>query len=1080
MRSIRSYSICIAFGLSSLCAGGAAGQGVAFRQSAYTTGSGPGAVVVADFDGDGKLDLAVANSGSNSISILLGNGDGTFGAKTDFATATNPRALSADDLNGDGKLDLVVCAGGADKISVLLGNGNGTFGAKTDFATGSIPASVVLADFNGDSMLDMAVASAGGNTVSFLPGNGDGTFGGHVEFATGSGPASIVAGDFNGDGRLDVATANNSSDSISLLLGNGDGTFGAKTDFAVSTQPVSLARGDFNADSKLDLVAAARAAALASVLLGKGDGTFNPKTDLGTETEPIAVTAADFNADGKLDAMTGNLGTTSYLYYGYSYTVYYPSLSLALGDGSGNFNGFRFSLFNIPAAIATGDFNADGRIDLAIANDRDNQVSILLQAAEIDFNGGGLNFGRISSGATSASKSVTIHSTGSFDLTISGVGLSGTNSGDFNIAGDTCSSTPVPSGSSCTLSAAFAPTAPGDKSANLVFQSNAQSGAQSIFLFGTGAGAGTLTVAPANLIFGNVKVGTTSAAQQSQLSNTGAATLNLFGISVADYNIAEFSKTTTCGSSLAVGAQCSVSVTFVPSGRQTFGAAVQIDTDALVSPTLVTLSGTGADGVPSISGTTSFGNQPVNVPSAPLSITLTNVGDMDLVVSAVAVTNNGAVFSQTNNCVVTLAPTASCTINVKFTPTGSLHYVGSLSISHDAVGSPLVVSLDGTGFVPPVAVPTPTSLDFGNQIVATSSAAKTVTLTNTGGTTLNISSLTISGDYTKTDNCGASVNAGASCTINVTFTPSTTGTRNGAVTITDDAAGSPHSVSLTGNGVTPPAVSLSMASLTFNSQLVGSTSAAQTVTLTNTGGATLSITGMTVIGANAGDFTRSDNCGTSVNGGASCVVTVAFKPTATGSRAASVSISTNASGSPHMIALAGTGTDFNVAAASGGSTTTTVSPGGSGSFTLSLTPNGFTGNVALSCSTSSAEVSCAVPASVNIGGGTTNVTVNVTATSRAWGLPPVKPPSDGWRIATAWMAMLLLLSVMLRWGVARRGQAQARWCATVALACACACAQLCMGCGGGSGPPPPRTYTITVNASAAGVVRTIGLSVIVP
>ncbi|MBI3485004.1 MAG: choice-of-anchor D domain-containing protein [Acidobacteria bacterium] len=847
---------------------------------------------------------------------------------------------------------------------------------------------------------------------------------------------------------------------------------------------MSLARGDFNADASLDLIAAARAAALASVLLGKGDGTFNPKTDLGTDTEPIAVTAADFNADGKLDAVTANLGTYISTYYGYPITYYLPSLTLALGDGSGNFGSKWFSLNSIPTGIASGDFNADGRLDLAIANSRNDCVTILLQSADLSMSNTALNFSRIASGTTSAPQTVTIQSTGSFDLNISGVALSGTNPGDFSITGNTCSGTPMPSGSSCTLSAAFAPTATGSKNADLVVNSNAPGSPHNIYLSGTGAGAGVLTLLPTSLNFGNIKLGTSSAPQQSQLTNTGSGALAILGISVAGYTIVEFPKTTTCGNSLAAGASCSVSVTFTPSDLGTFAAAIHIDTDAVVSPTLIGLAGVGVGGVPSVSGGASFGNQAVNVTSAPQSITLTNVGDMDLVISAVAVTNNSSIFSQANNCVGTLAPTASCTINVTFTPLGSLHYTGLLSITHDSYSSPLVLGLSGTGFVPPVVSLSPTSLDFGNQIVATSSAAKTVTLTNTGGTVLNISSLTISGDYSKTDNCGASVTAAGSCTINVTFTPSTTGTRSGAVTITDDAAGSPHIISLTGNGVTPPGVSLSPTSLTFNPQLVGSTSAAQTVTLTNTGGATLTISNMALGGANAGDFTRSDNCGGSVNGGASCVITVIFKPTAAGNRAATVTINSNAGGSPHSVALDGTGTDFSVGAASGSSTSATVNPGGSASFTLSLAPtNGYVGTVAMSCTTSSPEVSCSVPASVAVNG-PTNVSVNVTTTTRAWmpirGLPPEMFPTGGLHTAAAWLALLLLLGAMFRWGRAQRGRMGLRLRPAVALAAIVLCAQLWTGCSGGSTPPPPRTYNITVNASAAGAVRSVELTVIVP
>src|SRR6266702_1202141 len=169
----------------------------------------------------------------------------------------------------------------------------------------------------------------------------------------------------------------------------------------------------------------------------------------------------------------------------------------------------------------------------------------------------------------------------------------------------------------------------------------------------------------------------------------------------------------------------------------------------------------------------------------------------------------------------------------------------------------------GTGIASAVSL-SPSSLTFANQLVGTTSAAQTVTLTNTGNTTLNMTSIAASGDYAQTNTCGTSVAAGASCTINVTFTPTAVGTRTGAITITDDASGSPQTVSLTGTGIAS-AVSLSPSSLTFANQLVGTTSAAQTITLTNTGNTTLNMTSI----AASGDDAQTNTCGTSVEAGGS-------------------------------------------------------------------------------------------------------------------------------------------------------------------------------------------------------------------
>src|SRR3989475_1102373 len=207
----------------------------------------------------------------------------------------------------------------------------------------------------------------------------------------------------------------------------------------------------------------------------------------------------------------------------------------------------------------------------------------------------------------------------------------------------------------------------------------------------------------------------------------------------------------------------------------------------------------------------------------------------------------------------------------------------------------------------------PTSLTFANQTVGTTSAAQVSTLTNTGSTTITISSITLSGDFALAGlgTCGTSLAPGTSCTTSVNFTPTTTGTRTGAVTVNDSATGSPQTISLTGSGVSSgtgsPAASLSPTSLTFGNQNVGTTSATQAVTLSNTGTAALSISGIAVTGTNSGDFAQSNTCGSSVAASASCTINVTFAPTASGTRTATVTVTDNATGSPHTASLTGSG-----------------------------------------------------------------------------------------------------------------------------------------------------------------------------
>ena len=207
----------------------------------------------------------------------------------------------------------------------------------------------------------------------------------------------------------------------------------------------------------------------------------------------------------------------------------------------------------------------------------------------------------------------------------------------------------------------------------------------------------------------------------------------------------------------------------------------------------------------------------------------------------------------------------------------------------------------------------PASLSFGSRPVESSSSAQTVIVNNSGSAALGISSLAITGtnasDFAQTNTCGSSVPAGASCTISVTFTPAASGTRTAAVTVTDNATGSPQSVSLTGTGTSTSAtVSLSTSSLAFGNLPVDITSASQTVTLNNTGGAALSITSISITGANATDFAQANTCNSSVAAGGNCTIAILFTPSATGTRAASLSIADNASGDPQTVSVSGTGT----------------------------------------------------------------------------------------------------------------------------------------------------------------------------
>jgi len=276
---------------------------------AYASPSATG-VVVGDFNGDGIPDLAVANpeAGSIRVSILLGNGDGTFQAPVGYNAGSDPAYLAVGDFNGDGKMDLAVVNTSSDSVSVLLGNGDGTFQAPINASVGSEPQGIVIGDFDGDGIADMAVANSGGSTVSVLLGNGDGTFQAETPYTTYTFPMRVAVGDFNRDGNLDLAVDNWGN--VAILLGNGHGTFQAPSFFPAGGQ-FGMVAADFNGDGNVDL---ATDFSSVSVLLGNSDGTFQSPvgyTEFSSQGGPIV--AADFNHDGTADLAVGGIAGISVL-----------------------------------------------------------------------------------------------------------------------------------------------------------------------------------------------------------------------------------------------------------------------------------------------------------------------------------------------------------------------------------------------------------------------------------------------------------------------------------------------------------------------------------------------------------------------------------------------------------------------------------------------------------------------------------------------------------------------------------------------------------------------------------------------
>jgi hypothetical protein len=528
-----------------------------------------------------------------------------------------------------------------------------------------------------------------------------------------------------------------------------------------------------------------------------------------------------------------------------------------------------------------------------------------------------VTFGCQALACSTGPQTVTLTNTGNATLSITSLAVTGTNAGDF-VQTNSCG-TSVAAGAGCTIKVTFTPSGTGSRTASLTLADNLSGTPPTVSLSGSGMStASTVTLSSTSLAFGNQPTQVTSTPQTVTLTNTGNATLSITSLAVTGTNASDFVQTNSCGSSVAAGANCTISITFTPAASGARTATLSIADNASGSPQDVVLSGTGTStsaGVSLSSTSLVFGSQPTQTTSAPQTVTLTNAGGATLSVTSLAVTGtNPGDFAQTNSCGSSVAAGANCTISITFTPSATGARTATLSIADNASGSPQTVSLSGTGTSTSAGVSlSSTSLVFGSQPTQTTSAPQTVTLTNTGNATLSVTSLAVTGtnpgDFAQTNTCGSSVLAGANCTISITFKPSATGARTATLSIADNASGSPQAVSLSGTGTSTSAgVSLSSISLVFGSQPTQTSSAPQTVTLTNTGNATLSVTSLAVTGTNPGDFSQTNTCGSSVLAGANCTISITFKPPATGARTATLSIADNASGSPQTVSLSGTGT----------------------------------------------------------------------------------------------------------------------------------------------------------------------------
>ena len=348
----------------------------------YGAGRYPFAVAIGDLNADGKLDLAVANYGASTVSVLLNRGGGRFRAKVDHATGPHPSSVAIGDLNGDRKADLAIANQGTEDkpgatVSVLLNKGDASFEAKRDFQTGRAPRSVALGDLNGDGKPDLATANDLSNTgtASVLLNTGDGTFESPVDYATSAGAYTVAIGDLNDDRMPDLAVADERG--VSVFLNSGNGSFATRLHYNTGGDfAISVTLGDLNGDSKPDLaVGNIGGDYKVSVLVNRGDGTFSLKRyDAGAG---YSVAMGDLNGDRKPDLVaTDSLnGPDESCDAGDGTAVY-----VLVNRGDSRFARLAYDTGCDPVSIAIGDLNGDGKRDIATANNGANTVSVLMNA----------------------------------------------------------------------------------------------------------------------------------------------------------------------------------------------------------------------------------------------------------------------------------------------------------------------------------------------------------------------------------------------------------------------------------------------------------------------------------------------------------------------------------------------------------------------------------------------------------------------------------------------------------------------------------------------------------------------------
>ncbi|MGD9714490.1 MAG: beta strand repeat-containing protein [Thermomicrobiales bacterium] len=620
-----------------------------------------------------------------------------------------------------------------------------------------------------------------------------------------------------------------------------------------------------------------------------------------TQSSPLAVTITN---NGSANLVITNLAVSGTNAAEFTFTS--GALPITVTPGNNTTVNVRF----LPTAVGA-------RAALLVITDNANGSPYSLSltgtgtAPVIGLNPTSLAFSNQNVGTTSTSRTLTVNNTGTANLVITAINISGTHAAEYAFTSGTLPITIAPS-SSANLGVTFSPTAAGARTASLNLTTNATGSPHGVALSGTGVAPG-FSANPTSINFGNQNVGSTSAATGVVITNTGTGDLVISAISKSGTNSGDFAFTSgALPITVTPGNTTTVNVTFTPGATGARSASLNLTTNVIGSPHAIGLSGTGtAPGFSANPTNIPFGSQNVNSTSAQVPITISNPGNGVLTITALTVTGHTNDFVVSAGALpISVAAGGNTTVQVAFKPTTTGARAGTLSITTNAAGSPHSVSLSGTGTAP-TAIVTPNSLGFGTQDVNTTSTPQVVNVSNTGNGNLIISSIAFSGGNTAdfaftSTTLPITVLPGGNAEINVTFSPKASGARASTLFITHNAAVLPSQVTVTGTGLAP-VIELSPTAMNFGSLLVNTTSNSN-LSIRNTGTSNLVVSALAITGTNAAEFTYSAAPPLTIAPGTVTQVPITFAPKQAGLRSATLNITSNSAGSPHTVTLTGMGT----------------------------------------------------------------------------------------------------------------------------------------------------------------------------